>query len=702
MSSVFKRLSLSAFTLVVGWGVLYGPSDASAQSRRAQQKEAQDKREQEVVPEQHTQKKLLPYENPFSRELDAQEQTVEAEERRLPQGEEAVLMKTISEIYRLHLDAMQAQLEGDQLAAETKITEAIDGVQKMLETWSDIQSDRRFAELYRTVMAEYQLFYGISASEGQVSGEVFAVMEELFSEDDLEPLETISLPSNLTLTKTSVPLIQNSHVNRHLMYYAMRRPDVMELWLQRSRTWFPMMERIFKEEGVPLELIHLSMIESGLNPTARSWASAVGMWQFIRATGSMYGLEVNFWVDERQDPEKSTRAAARHLRDLYNIWNDWHLAMANYNISPRGLNRAINAAGGQKDYWKAYPYLPRETRGYVPGFIAATMIAMNPEEFGFQREYAGEPYRYDLAEVGGLLPLEALADAAGITVTDLKQLNPELLRWATPPGDSYPLKIPYGSRERFLQAYEAMPKEPVADQLAVHEVRRGETLGIIARKYGTTVRALYDSNQNLSSLIHPGQKIIVPVAPSAFGRIEADRPSNQPVALAPTVQRTSSQPQAPANSSLVTYVVKPNDTVGHIAEWYDVQSWQIRSWNGIGNTIRVGQKIKIYVPKSRVTYYAQVNQWSFAKKQAVEASQGRGEDIFTGATASASASASSGGGSAGGSESAGSTDITYTVRRSDTLTQIAQSFGVSISSIQEANNLRGTVIYPGQVLTIRR
>src|SRR5690625_1683090 len=189
-----------------------------------------------------------------------------------------------------------------------------------------------------------------------------------------------------------------------------------------------MMKEICEEEGVPVELIHLSMIESGLVPTARSGASAVGLWQFIAATGRFYDLDVNWWVDERRDPIKSTRAAAQHLKDLYEVWNDWHLALANYNLSPRGLRRGIRAAGGVEDYWAAYPHLPRETRGYVPGYIAATMIALNPEEFGFQRPSNGRVYQFDVVEVDGLMPLEELATAAGITLEELKEYNPELLR----------------------------------------------------------------------------------------------------------------------------------------------------------------------------------------------------------------------------------------------------------------------------------
>src|SRR5699024_6169074 len=211
---------------------------------------------------------------------------------------------------------------------------------------------------------------------------------------------------------------------RRLKYFTYKRPQVMETWLQRSARFFPMMERIFEEVGVPTELIHLSMIESGLNATAQSWASATCMWQFMKETGSAYGLDVNWWVDERRDPVKSTWAAARHLRDLYEVWNDWHLAIAGYNISPTGLKSAIRDGGGEKDYWSAYAYLPSETQGYIPGFIAATLIGLNPEEFGFKGDYTAEAYSYETVEVAPLMSLELLAETDGRSSYKRKQYNP--------------------------------------------------------------------------------------------------------------------------------------------------------------------------------------------------------------------------------------------------------------------------------------
>src|SRR6056297_1485790 len=573
------------------------------------------------------QKKLIPYTNPL---LNIGDSRVTEETTRELGNLEKETMRRISDVYRIHVLAIDAQIQDDLVQAEIHINDAFAAIQALMDDYPEIQNNQRFAALYRSVMAEYREFYAISEPINDVEGDIFEIRDELFAEEDEWIAEGFNLPENLTFNKTEVPLVQNQHVSRHLMYYSMRRPEVMERWLERSEYYFPMMLEIFEEEGTPKELIHLSMIESGLVPTARSWASAVGLWQFIRATGAVYGLEVNWWVDERRDPVKSTRAAAQHLRDLHDIWGDWYLSLANYNLSPRGLRRAIRAAGGVEDYWAAYPYLPRETRGYVPGYIAATMIAMNPEEFGFEKPYTNQEYLYDfeVVDVDGLMPLEELAKAASIPLDDLKALNPELLRWATPPGDSYPLKIPAGIEEEFLAAYQEIPKENRAQEVTMHTVSRGESLGYIANRYGTSVGALYASNENLNSTIYPGQRIMVPVAGGSPNPISADRPSNSSSVASGSSSSSRSRAQAPPNTSSVTYTVKSGDTIGHIAEWHDVRAWQIRSWNGIGNTIRVGQRLTIHVQSNRGSYYNQIDGMTFAQKQELERRQRAGEDIF--------------------------------------------------------------------------
>ncbi|NBB75930.1 MAG: LysM peptidoglycan-binding domain-containing protein, partial [Bacteroidetes bacterium] len=292
------------------------------------------------------------------------------------------------------------------------------------------------------------------------------------------------------------------------------------------------------------------------------------------------------------------------------------------------------------------------------------------------------PYSFDIAEVDGLMPLEDLANAAGISIEELKDLNPELLRWATPPGGKYPLKIPTGTKEEFLAAYQEIPKEERASNIAMHTVSRGETLGYIAQRYGTSVRSLFATNEGLSSTIYPGQTIVVPVANGSAEQISSTQPSNSTRSSRSATRRRAS---APANTTGMTYTVKSGDTIGHIAEWYDVRAWQIRSWNGISNTIRVGQELTVYVPNNRVSYYNGIDGLSFAKKQEVERRQRSGENIFELQLA----------GSTGNGDA-----ITYTVRRNDTLIEIARRHGVSVSEIQEENSMSGSRIYAGQTLKI--
>lgn len=627
--------------------------------------------------------RLLPVTNPLQNKLLEVEPTHDPVVVELDAFQKDIVRR-ITDIYQIHVLSLESQLENNPLEAETHINDAVNASQALLDDYPEIRSDRRFAELSRVVVSEYRQFYGISESANEAQGEIFAIQEELFSNDDAYLNNDFNFPKDVMLTKTDVPLIQNRYVTNSLVYYTLKRPEVMELWLQRSEVYMPMIQRILKEEKVPSELAYLAFIESGLNPTARSWAAASGMWQFIAATGRVYGLEVNWWVDERRDPEKATRAAARHLRDLHDIWGDWHLAMANYNISPRGLNRAINRAGGKKDYWEAYPYLPRETRGYVPGFIATAMIGLNPEEFGFQRKYEGEPYSYQVVEVEGLMPLDALAKASGITTEELKDYNPELLRWATPPGNKYPLKIPTGKKDEFLIAYKEIPKDNRAQDMAVHTVQRGESIGLIAQKYGTTVRGIYASNDNLSNVIFPGQKLVIPLPAGSSGKISANRPTNI-TNTSRSRSSSSNRSSAPSNSSKMTYKVKTGDTIGHIAEWYDVRAFEIRAWNGIGNTIRVGQNLTIYTPTKNKAHYEKVNSMSYSQKQELERKQRRGENILI-----ASASSSSNG------------YKTYKVQSNDTLGEIAETFGVSVSSLRSLNGISGSTIVVGQVLKISK
>ena len=629
----------------------------------------------------------LPFENPMDefQEQDRQygiSATVELN----PQAS-----STIADIYDLHNKSLRAQLEDDLVVAEDYLTEALEKLQTLMDDMPEVLGNRKFTELYRTVLAEYQDFYGIDEPLNNEYGEIFSIREEMFNKDDeWFAEEHFSLPDEFEIDENKVPLIRNDQVNNHIAYLTVRRPEVMQNWLERSAYYFPMMKEIFEEEGVPQELVHLAMVESGLRPTVRSHASAVGIWQFIYATGSHYGLERDWWIDERRDPVKATRAAARHLRDLYENWGDWHMAMANYNVSTRRMMWSVRQAGGSEDYWDIFPYLPRETRGYVPGFIAATIIAQNHEDFGFELdpESLPEPYAYEVAEVEGSIDLSILAEAAGITTQKLRDYNPELLRWATPAGsDPYPLKLPKGTKEKFVENYNEISDDDRQDNMVVHTVSSGESLGSIANRYGTSVRDIHQVNENLSNVIQPGQEIAVPVRESSASGIQSDRPSGarqaQSRQQSSTQQASSSRSSSqPDNTSAVQYTVRQGDTVGHIAEWFNTQAWRIRSWNNIGNVIRPGQTLTIYVPEQSASQYSQIDDMSFEQKQ---------EMLRSGGVESIAMETS---------EGSSEEYATYTVRANDNLSNIANRHNTTVQELMNINGLNSSRIYVGQTLQV--
>jgi len=564
----------------------------------------------------------------------------------------------IVSVYKLYQLALEAQIDGDIVAAEEYINNAVNTTQQFMEEMPELQSNRRFVAMYRVIVTEYEEFYGIMEPMGDVVGDIFDIRDELFnSDDDFFTTDYLQVPKNLNIAKTEVPLVQNATVSSYMAYYWIRRPDVMERWLERSEMYFPMMERIFREEGAPTELVFLSMIESGLTPTATSRAKAVGLWQFMQATGAMYGLKVDSWVDERRDPEKATRAAARHLKDLYNVWGDWHLALAGYNVSPGRIRSSIRNAGNIKDYWAISPYLPSETRGYVPSYIAATIIAGNREQFGFKTKYRLNEggLEWDTYPISGSIPLKTLAAALNISVDSLKVYNPELLRNATPPGKTpYALKIPKGSRALFEIAYQAIPSNVRQTEL-IHTVRKGETLGIIAREYDTTVRALTEQNPGMTSKIQIGQKINVP-----SNRIESTT-----VATVPLQASAAAPTSGTNNQSRKVYVVKKGDTLGKIANKNRVTVAQIQRWNNMrGTKLSVGQRLVLIAPETAVA--------------SAQNSTSPNESIPSGNV------------------------IRYEVKRNDNLDHIARLHNVSVDSIKKVNKLESNMIRPGQILLIER
>jgi len=381
-----------------------------------------------------------------------------------------------------------------------------------------------------------------------------------------------------------IPMILNDSVENHLEYFKTRGRDVFQLWLDRSARYIPVMRDIFKEKNLPEDLVYVAMIESGFNPYAVSWARAVGPWQFMPATGKLYGLKIDWWIDERKDPIKSTYAAAEHLKDLHNLFGSWPLALASYNAGAGKVQRAVLRTRSD-DFWdlKASRYIRKETKNYVPKYMAATIIAKNPGAYGFiASKY--DPYKFDEVVVEQSTDLRLIARCAGCSYGELKELNPEIRRWVTPPQFSrYTLRIPAGKKETFLANYAAIPPEQKI-KWERHEVRKGDTLAGLAKQYNTTPEAIRDINGLRKNRITPGKHVLIPVDINSK-----------------TQDMSYLTPEQGSKQQQILYRVRRGETLSRIARRHNVTVADIREWNkGIGSSVRAGQKIKLVVDVDQI------------------------------------------------------------------------------------------------------
>ncbi|TVR71488.1 MAG: LysM peptidoglycan-binding domain-containing protein [Marinilabiliales bacterium] len=424
-----------------------------------------------------------------------------------------------------------------------------------------------------------------------------------------------------------IDLSFNNVVRNYINVYTVNRREQMEVMLALTEYYFPLFEQILDYYDIPLELRYLPVVESALNPRAVSRVGATGIWQFMFGTARMYNLTMNSLVDERRDPYASTHAAARYLKDLFGIYNDWTLALAAYNCGPGNVNRAIRRAGGSRDYWRIYYFLPRETRGYVPAFIAATYAMNYYTEHALSPADLELPLFTDTVMINRNLHLMQVAEVLDIPVSMIRDMNPQYRRDVIPADERpFPLRLPAGETTRFAG---------LADSVYAYRADH------------------YLKRENL--VVTPG--------------------------------RPGVMPDPPAGRSQVNYTVKSGDNLGYISQWFNVRVSDLRHWNGItGNLIRTGQRLVIYVPSDQTGYYNQVNNLSFAEKQARVGrapSANRADVIVV-------------------SDDSGEF-LYYTVRRGDTLWGIARQFpGVSERDILRLNSLsNANRIYPGQQLRIK-
>lgn len=461
---------------------------------------------------------------------------------------------------------------------------------------------------------------------------------------------------------TTIDLVYNKHVKSFIDVYAVQKRSKTERILGLSDVYFPLFEQMLDKYNMPLELKYLAVVESALNPTAGSWAGAKGLWQFMYATGKQYGLNSNTLVDDRYDPLKATDAACRHLRDLYNQFGDWFLALAAYNSGAGNVNKAIRRSGGIKNYWAIWPYLPRETRGYVPAFIAVNYV-MNyaPEHNICPLDPGIIKNGTDTVTVHDVLHFDQLNEMLGVPMADLKFFNPQYKAEIIPASSKKPylLTLPnqyvesYIDHEKELYTYKTksgIDKDKLQERIksmsdrSVHVVKKGETLSTIARKYHVSVNQLKQWNNMKSDRLSIGQKLVVYSSGAPMAQVGNDKP----------VERSTTQ---------ITHTVKKGETLGKIAQKYKCTVTDLKRWNNLKSTnIQVGQKLKVYPPENQ--------------------------------------NVSSGNSSNNKPASSSNSTTTYTVKSGDSLWSIAKKFNVTVDHIKKLNNLKNNDIKVGQKLKI--
>ena len=456
---------------------------------------------------------------------------------------------------------------------------------------------QRRASLLGAVLAEQLAFTGDASQADSLLAERYARLAQSAFPDSLVPATGARLsPITVDLLK-----VDNQEVTRWVNYFAGRGRDHFQIWLERRAEVDSLISAILDENGLPRELIYLAMIESRLSSRAVSNVGAVGPWQFMAPTGRAHGLRVDYWVDERRDMELATRAACKYIRALYTQFNDWALVLAAYNTGEGRVERVINQFG-HDDFWNLR--LPSQTTAHIPKFIAAARIGEDPGRYGFTVP-AARPLHYDLVPVEFATDLEVIARCAGCEESDLKTLNPALVRGATSPDKkAYYVKVPEGKGAPTQVALARVPAEKRLTWSS-HRVARGETLGRIAGRYGTTVAEIARVNKLRSPyMIHPGDDLLIP-RPGDLSELARARIESAPAKAKPGKAVKGAKPargrgryEPPEGWERVAYEVRRGDTVGSIARKLGVSVTHLRSVNAIprSNLIRAGQRLYVYKP----------------------------------------------------------------------------------------------------------
>jgi membrane-bound lytic murein transglycosylase D len=535
-------------------------------------------------------------------------------------------------------------------------------VELMLASGFQVDSDARLSDLFDQIgetLHSYERSAQQDADEEEAGTGTPAPIDQLA---DLtlpkgDPRLAAQAEKELMRVPHDLPLTVNDSVLQYLSYFTTTRGRAtMEHGLDRSGRYTDMIRRVLKEEGVPQDLMYLAEAESAFQPSAVSRAGARGLWQFMPFRGEEYDLDRTYYVDERSDPEKATRAAARHMRDLYDMFGDWYLVMAAYNSGPMNVVKAVERTG-YADFWELQKRhaLPKQTQNYVPIIIAMALVAKDPSLYGVQVA-PEKPAPVDVIHPAHAIDLRLVADATGADLDDLRELNPEMLRSVTPNDPNFELNLPAGYGEKLLNVIGQVPEDKWTTW-RLHTVEQGESLSDIARHYRVTVAAIESANHLEAHAVVPaGFMLNVPAAPPAV--------------------------------RLVHYRVVRGDTLEGIAERFDVSVAQLKRWNNIhGASVPRGSRLKIYAGGSG----DDAPRSAAAGKSAVRSAAGNDG----GAAVSVRNVAASGGDRAA--------TVVHHVKQGETLYSIAHAYKTSVESIRQANSfLDERPLKAGDVLTIQR
>jgi membrane-bound lytic murein transglycosylase D len=403
---------------------------------------------------------------------------------------------------------------------------------------------------------------------------------------------TLNVEADLQATTHDIPIPANDQVLRYVQLFQGRLREFLAEGLSRGAQYLPMIQNVFRAEGLPLDLAYVPLIESAFKPSALSRAKARGVWQFMRATGIENGLKADWYVDERADPEKATVAAAKYLKTLYRMFDDWHLAMASYNGGPGRVQRAMKRSR-KDDFWDLTAttrYLPRETRDYVPMILAAIIIAKNPAQYGFEITPL-PPTPTETVTLPAGLDLRRVAEWAETPIDDIQQLNPELRRWTTPiREEAYELTVPAGTAVRIAEKLQAAEPSQL-NALQWHTVKKGESLAVIARKLRVSRTDLAEANYlKTTARVRVGQRLVIPRMPSAALLARAGSTGGKPEAMVASAATEAGAENTPAR----IYRVRPGDTLYKIARRHNTTVTRLRSLNNLTtNTLAVGKRLVV-------------------------------------------------------------------------------------------------------------